>query len=523
MEFRICLTIGDKMATPQDRLAQSLAVLKKLQDKGVVAIHTKAMTRTHRERLVSNGFVKEVMKGWYIPARPDEPNGESTAWYASFWDFCADYLKSKFGEEWCLSPEQSLIIHSGNWNVPGQLLVRTPKGGNKPISLLHDTSILDARLKLPNKKDIESKDNIRILTLPAALLSCSPGFYSNNPAEARAALSMISNAADILPHLLDGGHSTIAGRLAGAFRNIGRQSIADDIVGTMTAAGYSISEKDPFEGKSVIIFDKRELSPYINRIRMSWADMRNIVLDNFPAPPSLPSDIQGYLRQVDDIYLTDAYHSLSIEGYRVSEELIERVRLGGWKPEENRKDKEYADALAARGYWQAFKAVKESVVEVLNGNSAGQVTDDDHVKWYRELFAPSVSAGITAASDLAGYRNQPVYIRSSIHVPPRYEAVRDLMPAFFALLEEEEEASVRAVLGHFFFVYIHPYIDGNGRMGRFLLNVMLASGGYPWTVIPLDTRAEYMAALEEASVRRNIEPFAKFIAELVQKGMTSKA
>lgn len=505
------------MMTPQDRLAQSLAILKQLQDKGVVAIHTKDMTRTHRERLVRNGFIQEVMKGWYIPTRPDEHAGESTAWYASFWSFCADYLNSRFGEDWCLSPEQSLNIHSGNWNVPGQLLVRTPKGGNKPISLLHNTSILDARLKLPSKKDIEIKNKVRILTLPTALLSCSPGYYSNNPVEARAALSMISHGSEILPHLLEGGHSTVAGRLAGAFRNIGRHSIADDIVATMAAAGYIVSEKDPFEKESIIFFDKRELSPYVNRMRMSWASMRTIVLDNFPPPPSSPRDIEDYLRQVDEIYQTDAYHSLSIEGYRVSEELIERVHSGGWNPEDNHKDKEYADALATRGYWQAFQTVKESVVKVLSGNSAGQVTDDEHAKWYRELFSPSVSAGLIAASDLAGYRNQAVYIRSSMHIPPRYEAVRDLMPALFMLLHEEDEAAVRAVLGHFFFVYIHPYVDGNGRMGRFLMNVMLASGGFPWTVIPLETRAEYMAALEEASVQKNIEPFTKFISKLVQK------
>jgi len=49
------------MASPQDRLAQSIAVLKQLQDKGIVAIHTKNMTRTHRERLVNNGFIKEWM------------------------------------------------------------------------------------------------------------------------------------------------------------------------------------------------------------------------------------------------------------------------------------------------------------------------------------------------------------------------------------------------------------------------------------------------------------------------------
>ena len=509
------------MATPQDKLAQSLAVLKKLQGKGIVAIHTKNMTRTHRERLVKNGFIKVVMKGWYIPARPDEPAGESTAWYASFWGFCADYLNSRFDDQWCLSPEQSLCIHSGNWNVPGQLLVRTPKGGNKPTTLLYNTSILDARLNLPDKKDLERKDNLRIMTLPAALISCAPGYYSNNAVEARAALSMISEASEILRKLLEGGHSTIAGRLAGAFRNIGKDAIADHIIETMRAAGYSITENDPFEEKPAIIFSARELSPYVNRIRMTWADMRGVVLENFPQAPELRHSTDEYLKHVDDIYVTDAYHSLSIEGYRVSEELIERVRSGNWDPETDLKDKEYANGLAARGYWQAFQAVRKSLKQVLDENAAGMVVSRDHSIWYRALFAPGVSAGLITVSDLAGYRNQPVYIRKSMHVPPRYEAVRDLMPAFFTLLSNEKEPAVKAVLGHFFFVYIHPYIDGNGRMGRFLMNVMLAGGGYPWTVIPIETRDEYMAALEKASVKRNIGPFSRFLAELVQNGINT--
>jgi hypothetical protein len=51
------------MATPQDKLSESLAVLEKLQDEGIVAIQTKNITRTHRERLVKSGFIKEVMNG----------------------------------------------------------------------------------------------------------------------------------------------------------------------------------------------------------------------------------------------------------------------------------------------------------------------------------------------------------------------------------------------------------------------------------------------------------------------------
>ena len=510
------------MSTPQEKLAQSLAVLKGLQDKGIIAIYTKTITRTHRERLLKNGFIKEVIKGWYIPARPEESAGESTAWYTSFWGFCADYLNSRFDDQWCLSPEQSLSIHSGNWNIPAQLFVRTPKGGNKPTALLYDTSLMDVRLNLPDKNNLESKENLQIMTLPAALISCSPSFYLNNAVDVRAALSIISDASEILHKLLEGGHSTIAGRLAGAFRNIGKNTIAENIIETMTATGYSIIENDPFKEKSTILFSEPGLSPYVNRMRMSWAEMRGVILENFPQPPSLPQNIDKYLEHVDDIYTMDAYHSLSIEGYRVNEDLIERVRSGDWDPESNQKDQEYANALAARGYWQAFQAVKKSLEKVLNNNSPGDVTHNDHATWYRELFAPSVNAGLIATTDLAGYRNIPVYIRMSKHVPPRYEAVRDLMPAFFTLLKNEKEPAVRAVLGHFFFVYIHPYIDGNGRIGRFLMNVMLSSGGYPWTVIPLETRNDYMATLEDASVGKNIEPFSIFLAELVQKAIDNK-
>jgi Fic family protein len=97
------------------------------------------------------------------------------------------------------------------------------------------------------------------------------------------------------------------------------------------------------------------------------------------------------------------------------------------------------------------------------------------------------------------------------------------MPVLFDLLSEEPEPAVRVVLGHFIFVYIHPYVDGNGRMGRFLMNTMLASGGYPWTVIPVEERNEYLAALEKASVDGNIGPFAEFLAKLVADEIKGKS
>jgi Fic family protein len=154
---------------------------------------------------------------------------------------------------------------------------------------------------------------------------------------------------------------------------------------------------------------------------------------------------------------------------------------------------------------------------VIGGENAGDVADDDHAAWYLDLFAPSVAAGLLKASDLAGYRNGPVYIRRSRHVPLSADAVRDAMPTFFELLRHEPDPAVRVVLGHFIFVYIHPYFDGNGRIGRFLMNVMMAAGGYPWTVIPVEARDRYMAALEAASVDQNIIPFTEFLANQLSR------
>ena len=290
----------------------------------------------------------------------------------------------------------------------------------------------------------------------------------------------------------------------------------------MRAAGYTVRENDPFEAGPGTLVVTREVSPYVNRIRLMWEAMRGPVLHVFPPPPGLPATPEGYLKAVEDVYVTDAYHSLSIEGYRVNPALIERVRTGDWNPDGNAEDRENRNALAARGYYDAFQSVKTSVEHILRGRNAGEVVHDDHSDWYRRLFGPSVTAGIVAATDLAGYRSGPVYIRRSMHVPPPREAVRDCMPALFDLLTSEAEPAVRVVLGHFVFVYIHPYMDGNGRMGRFLMNAMLASGGYPWTVIPVERRDDYMAALEAASVRQDIRPFTALVSELVQDALAGK-
>src|SRR5215470_16263253 len=95
------------------------------------------------------------------------------------------------------------------------------------------------------------------------------------------------------------------------------------------------------------------------------------------------------------------------------------------------------------------------------------------------------------------------------------------MPAFFDLLTEETDPAVRVVLGHFIFVYIHPYRRQRTH-GAVPDEYHDGAGGYPWTLISLSERKAYMASLEKASVGEDIGPFADFLARLVQKSLAGE-
>src|SRR5438876_1378575 len=508
---------GGLMPSPNEKLAESLDVLKAIQEGNQRVFRSDDLSRVHRERLVDNGFLQEVMKGWLISSSPDAQAGEGTPWHASFWEFCARYCDERFGDQWHLSPEQSLFLHGERTVIPDQLVVHSPKATNNDIKLLFGTTLYDLKVaEMPPPAALTVREGLRLFTAAAALVRVPESFFQLYPLEAQVVMASLADASDLLRLLLNGGHSAKAGYLAKAFRQTGRGELADEIFRAMKGAGYDVRESSPFEAGQILRKPSRPSAPMVSRVEMLWGSMRGQVLATFPKAPGLPTDKEAYLRFVDEIYRTDAYHSLSIEGYSVNPALVERVRQGGWDPQHDAGDRRNRDALAARGYWQAFQLVKKEVEKVIAGENPAALARAAHNDWYRELFQPCVTAGLIEPGSLAGYRNIPVYLRGSRYVPPRWEAVRDAMPALFDLLENEPEPSVRAVLGHWLFGYVHPYPDGNGRMARFLMNVMLASGGYPWTVIRVEDRDAYLGALDRASIDMDIRPFSAFVAQRVR-------
>lgn len=508
------------LISPAQRiLAESLKFLKQIQDAGKTVVRSSDLSRVQRESLVKNGFLRPIVKGWYMPGKPVEGEGDSTPWYASMQGFIQGYCNERFGTEWHVSPEYSLLLHAANTNVPKQIVVHSPLAKNGLLNLPNDCSIVDYKAKdfAPEAK-VVIVTGIRVIALPLALTRAVEAFYKNYAQDAQIALHQLRDASDLNRELIEGGRSLVAGRLAGALRAVGRPNLADDVLATMRAAGYTVNETNPFAAALPNLTFTRAQSPYVLRMRLMWQSMRETVLDSFPPEPGIPSNINSFMMAVEERYQADAYHSLSIEGYRVSTELIKKVATGDWNPDENSSDSESKNAMAAHGYWLAHNEVKDTIKRVFSGTNPGDTFNQDHTSWYRKLFTPNVDAGFLRATDLAGYRNDKVFIRNASHVPPSQDAVRDMMPELCDLLEGESSAAVRAVLGHFLFVFIHPYFDGNGRLGRFLMNTMLASGGFPWTIIRLEQRKQYMAALDAASSRGEIRPFAKLVAGSMKAG-----
>jgi Fic family protein len=286
---------------------------------------------------------------------------------------------------------------------------------------------------------------------------------------------------------------------------------------TMRAADFAVNIDNPFKRPLVQIGGGRNESPYVMRIRAMWSAMRETVVRLFEAVPrAAPANADALVSDIASRYVADAYHSLSIEGYRVSAELIEKVHSGQWSPETHPGDRQTRDAMAAKGYAETHEHVKALIGRVVrDAERPVDAFGADFFQWYLTLFSPSVQAGTLKVGDLAGYRNNPVFIRNALHVPPAPEGVRDCMPALMELLGEEVHPGVRAVLGHFIFVFVHPYMDGNGRLSRFIMNFMLTTGGYPWTIVTVQSRKAYLDALEQASTFHNIEPFATLICNLI--------
>jgi len=123
----------------------------------------------------------------------------------------------------------------------------------------------------------------------------------------------------------------------------------------------------------------------------------------------------------------------------------------------------------------------------------------------------------TLQEEAGFYRRIPVYIKGATHVPPNWRKVPELMAEFESWLKKATDVHPigLAAQAHIRVARIHPFVDGNGRTCRLLVNYILMQHGYPPALYTAGNRDAYMQALEDVE-RGNEEPFIRITAEATE-------
>ncbi|MFK5985428.1 MAG: Fic family protein, partial [Pseudomonadota bacterium] len=461
------------------------------------------------------GYLKKIIKGWYLfdGDLSAQKAGESALWYESIWSFISQYLSYRFGDNYWLSSEASLDLHTSNNSMPAQIVVFVKNGTENFTRLPNNSSLLITQSKTKPEELVKHK-GIQVYPLEMAIVKSTPTSFRKNPVSMQVALTN-ANFEKVVEALLESKNAASAGRLIGAYKTLGMRVESKKLETIMMGIFGKIKISNPFVVAPIILANEKKEAPSAKRIRIMWQEMREDIINGFehyqPDFNFLSRPLEQTLAMINELYIHDAYNSLSIEGYIVTPELIQQVSTGKCSPDTLEQDNNAKNALAVRGYYDAFNSVKESLIQAYNKEDINYLIDIGITQWYSSLFKPCVAAGLVSEMDFSGYRKGSIYIRKSRHVPPASEQLMDCMTALKESISEEQSFIVKAILGHLFFGYIHPFFDGNGRTARFLMNFLFIIGGFKWVVIKQETRDLYLDALEAASVDKNIKPFAEFI------------
>jgi Fic family protein len=222
-------------------------------------------------------------------------------------------------------------------------------------------------------------------------------------------------------------------------------------------------------------------------------------LDSFrPLPPEIVSNLH------EDLVLRWTYHSNAIEGntltLKETKVALEGITIGG------KTIREHFEAINHR---EAIFFVEDLV----KGNES---LSEWQIKSIHQLILKNIddkNAGV--------YRKTNVIISGADHVPPDALHVESDMQRFITWYQKEGltlHPIERAARVHADFVKIHPFVDGNGRTSRLLMNLELLKSGFPPVVLPVEKRLDYYEALDAAHTKNEYEPFLTLISEIVESG-----
>ena len=226
-------------------------------------------------------------------------------------------------------------------------------------------------------------------------------------------------------------------------------------------------------------------------------DRLKLLLDRQrPMPPAVVANLR------ESLVLNWTYHSNAIEGnslsLRETKVVLEGITIGG---------KTLREHLEAINHREAIGLVEKAVAQ-------GEPTTEQLIKSIHHLVLRAISD-----ADAGVYRQVQVGIGGATHRPPSPTQVPAAMQALAAWCGSEA-ASLhpveRAARLHADFVKIHPFVDGNGRTSRLLMNLELMKSGFPPAVLPVERRLDYYDALDLACAQGDYQPFIALVEDVAR-------
>lgn len=255
-------------------------------------------------------------------------------------------------------------------------------------------------------------------------------------------------------------------------------------------------------------------SPWLDtqamRLAREAADAHRIIGGAADELPKFSWDLLRAHAEENKAY--DAYHNTTMEGYRISREICEAIVRGEPLPDGPQDGRTLEAAMAVQGYTIAYGLVLE------RARSKEPVDCALILDLHEALFRPSVDAGLADTAALRGWRRDRVGLNGWRHVPPNAKKVPDLMDGLERIAARGDlDPVTRALLVHLEFVTVHPFMDGNGRLGRLLMNHTLLTAGLPWVTIRNDERVPFFRSIEKAQVDDEAGPFVEFLWHLIRQ------
>lgn len=207
------------------------------------------ISRADRELLTRTHWLEPIIKGWYMLVSPEAERGDSSIWYANFWEFVKLYLEAQYPDGYCLSAENSIDLHLRSPTIPRQVIAIVRKGGGRAIHLPFQTSLLPYENKENFPVEITEIDGVCVMELPLALCKVAPSFFEKDPKGAALALQQLKDPSDLLSVIAKHRLYRASGRLVGAFRFIGADQFADQLVQGLKELSIPMRQENPFQEK----------------------------------------------------------------------------------------------------------------------------------------------------------------------------------------------------------------------------------------------------------------------------------